>query len=303
METIINLPVGQMNKELPKTLVYKEAPEITVLNRSIAHPSRSDKYSVIKSGEIVKWFESKGFTSKIIAKENPRKGGGYEGYETHFIAFENPNLVIPNEELAKEITPRIYIKNSYHGRSKFGVFIGLFRGWCENGLVFGDFSESLQFRHRGVTEEDLELLLQNVKRKYEEEMIPYVLNLKGIKLSRDEQIAFAKTILDYRLSDVIEKKGENFIGADYETLLTVNRKEDVGNDLWLVCQRIQENLGLNENKPVSLEYQFWKKDKNGERIQDSRKVSHVSNINRSIDLNSKIFEEANKFLHNQAVAA
>jgi len=56
------------------------------------------------------------------------------------------------------------------------------------------------------------------------------------RLPKDEQLQFAERALELRFPRAVES------GVEPAQLLTCRRAEDVGDDLWRVTNRIQENL-------------------------------------------------------------
>ena len=85
----------------------------------------------------------------------------------------------------------------------------------------------------------------------------------------------AKSFLDMRVEGTNNKYMENAIND----VLDPQRSEDIGNGLWEVFNRVQENI---------VEGNFQYKTKNGKL----RQARPIKNFKQDMQLNSKMYEEA-----------
>jgi len=256
-----------------------------ILTQTLAHPSRSSKYSVVTSMNVIKMFEDAGFIWKLVRQENCRKH--YAGFGTHLIALEHPDIRFEDKELDKEIIPRLFFLNSYHGRTPLKLDLGIFRTYCENGLFIGAMLETFSKKHIGITQESIPQVVLEMKKVFSEKVVPLVGSLMENELSESTQLEFAKAALAERL-----RSNEAYIGGQYEKLLISHRDEDKGNSTWRVLNRVQENLGLNfRGSPVEVMYSYTAKDENGQSLVKERKVSKISNIQEVTHLNKYLFEK------------
>jgi hypothetical protein len=90
-ELIIN---GNDVNEIPKILTQEKA-----------HTSLSDRYSLVKTVDVLKVFENAGFEWKLVSQEKCR--GHYAGYGTHLVSLEHPEIVFKDSALGREIKPRL----------------------------------------------------------------------------------------------------------------------------------------------------------------------------------------------------
>lgn len=282
-----------LSNNVPSTVVGEntKANEIEILlNQTQAHSSRTKEYSVATTADILKMLEEAGFTWKMVARERSSKK--YKGFGTHLISCEHPDLNLGSDELNRELKPQLYIKNSYHGRTKLELHIGLFRFFCLNGLILGDKFKTIKMKHRWVTKEEFQAIAVEMKREFIEEVAPFVLKLKARKMSPAEQAEFADAALRERLRNV-----DGFLAADSSPLLESNRVEDNGDSAWVVLQRVQENLGLNFGSvPTELKFEKTAKDKDGNEITKERKVKRLSNIAEITYLNKFLFDRITDYL-------
>jgi hypothetical protein len=263
-----------------------ELPQI--LTQDKPHASRSERYSLVKTIDIVKQFENLGFTWKLLKQEKCR--GHYAGYGTHLVSFEHPEVVFRDSELGKEIIPRIYLRNSYHGRSRLQWDAGVFRSYCDNGLFVGTMLESLRKRHIGINPREVQQVMLDMKKAFSERLVPMIQTLIDSEMSEEAQLEYAKSALAERL-----RANESYIGGEYEKLLTCHRVEDKGHSTWKVLNRVQENLGLNfRGTPIEVKYQYMAKDSNGNNQVKERKVSKIGRIDEVVHMNKFLFDAVAK---------
>jgi hypothetical protein len=261
----------------------------TILTQTKAHPSRSKKYSVVNTGNILKQFEDAGWESQLIKKVNPTKEEN-KGYEMHLYCLTHPSVSIAGME--KELKPRLYLKNSYNGTSKLEYIFGLIRFFCTNGLVLGNIFESIKRRHMGISQSEIQDMTLQMKSFFETDVAPFILNLKDTVMTERQMLAFAQLALAERFS-----KDSDFVKGEHEKLLTVNHVEDREPTAWNVLNRVQENLGLSYRKPtVSLEYVFKSTDKDDKPIEKKREMSAVTDIKRVTHLNRYLFDSMGRIL-------
>ena len=109
---------------------------------------------------------------------------------------------------------------------------------CENGLVIAtEEFEDLKMRHMGYTFEDLQVLIKGMVEK-----LPLTVEamnkMKAVELQEEEMFDLAKSFLDIR----VEGTKNTFSKEAVEEVLIAQRKEDEGNMLWEVFNRVQENI-------------------------------------------------------------
>lgn len=261
----------------------------SVLTQSHKHPSRSEKYFVVETGKVIEAMEKEGFTWEKVAEERSR--GSYKGFGTHLVCFQHPDLVF-GDDLDLEISPRLYFKNSYHGRSKCHFDFGLIRFYCMNGLIMGNRFKSINFRHIGDKSDELKTAIDEMKRVYKEQIGPFIKALMTTTISESQAMEFAELALAERM-----RSNPTFLKGDHLKLLEATRPGDKGMSLWLVLQRIQENLGLNfRGSPVDLYYSYSAEDKEGNPIEKERKLKKLKNIKEVTYLNKWLFDEVSKYL-------
>ncbi len=134
----------------------------------------------------------------------------------------------------------------------------MFRQVCTNGLVrFDQHAESEKIKHIEINYRDLDRFITSVTNKTGK-LLTEVNEMKHKGLSIEDMRKLAIEAASLRYNDLED--------INIDDLLTVNRVEDEGNDLWTVFNRIQENL-----------------------------THDVSNMSEDIRLNQQLYNLANQY--------
>jgi len=233
----------------------------------------SEHYVHIPTSKILEDMISLGWEC-VGANEIKRraKRSGDSGYQKHMLRFRNYNY-----EIEGGLFPEIILTNSHEGTAQFVFRAGLFRFVCSNGLVVADKDFGLaKVRHMGYSFEVVKQAVDNILESIPN-MVKLVSKCQEIKMT-DEQIA------EYALAAQALRWESNPEYVDVDTLISSTRKEDNGNDLWVVFNRIQEKIinGGYENK-------------------DGRKVRPVKNFSQNISINEGLWKLNEKVINGEAL--
>ena len=114
----------------------------------------------------------------------------------------------------------------------------MFRLVCENGLVIStqDFAD-LKIRHFGYDFNELQKTITAMVEK-----LPLTVEsmnkFKQTQLTEAQILKFAQEALEVRFGELELKR----VTIDYNEFIKPTRREDEGNDLWSVFNRIQEKV-------------------------------------------------------------
>ena len=213
--------------------------ELRVIAPSIfaetAHESRSNRYAYIPTSEIVDGLRDNGFVP-VLAKQGGSRVPGKADYTKHLIRFRHAGAAAQSLAVG-DTFPEVVVVNSHDGTSTYKVMAGLMRLVCLNGMIVGDRElATVTVPHKGnVADEVIEgsFRVLSESRKAVEAAEAWT----GITLHPDEQQALADAAYSIRFSDA---EGKVTTPIASRQLLDVRRREDVGNDLWRVSNRIQE---------------------------------------------------------------
>ena len=251
----------------------------------------SKHYSFVPTMNVVNDLRALGY-EVVDAKQVKARKKSTNGYQKHMITFEHPKYKLDQvneveisdgktETQVKKPTeyPQILLTNSHDGGNAFTLSAGIFRLVCSNGLVIKteDYG-SARLVHKGYSFEAVQKLVKEFEVTVSE-VLNKITEMKKVQLTKDQQIEFAKqaALLRFKSKSYNEDNIEKVVNID--DLLNVERKEDAGNGLYEVFNRVQESL-------INGKYTYLgTKDK-------PRKARPIKNFKQNIEVNKKLSELA-----------
>ena len=234
----------------------------------------SEHYSFVPTMNVINDLRELGY-EVVDAKQVKARKKSTNGYQKHMITFEHPKYKV---EGSKEY-PQILLTNSHDGGNAFTLSAGIFRLVCSNGLVIKteDYG-SARLVHKGYSFEAVQTLVKEFEVTVAE-VLTKITAMKKVQLTKDQQIEFAKqaALLRFKSKSYNEDNIEKVVNID--DLLNIDRKEDAGNGLYEVFNRVQESL-------INGKYTYLgTKDK-------PRKARPIKNFKQNIEVNKKLSELA-----------
>ena len=252
----------------------------TMSDREIAKLGLSKHYSFVPTSNVINDLRSMGW-DVVDAKQVKARKKSTKGYQKHMITFEHPDYKV---EGAEEY-PQLLLTNSHDGGNAFQLSAGIFRLVCSNGLVIKteDYGTA-RLVHKGYSFEAVQKLVNEFVETIDE-TLTRITAMKQVELDKAQQIEFAKQAALLRFT--AKSYNEDNIGdvVDLDDLLNVERKEDAGNGLWEVFNRVQESL-------VNGKYNYASNGKVNAADAKTRKARPIKNFKQSIDVNKKLSELA-----------
>ncbi len=232
-----------------------------------AHERLSPKYSFIPTERVLSGLMSAGFLPVEARQASTRAASAL--HARHVVRLR-PRF--DTVELKDSIAEIVFL-NSPDGTSAYQLRMGLFRVICTNGLIVsrGAFP-AYCVSHRGNVVDEVVTGALKVAERFES-LALQVERMEQRRLLKDEQLAFAERALALRFPEPAES------GMQPSQLLTCRRTDDVGDDLWRVYNRCQENLlrgGLSRRSASG-------------RLTRTRAIS---SIRRDVELNGKLWDLA-----------
>jgi len=263
---------------LSKEQIMEAAPAVYTTQ---PHPKVSDKYSFLPTYQIIEDMEKLGW-SVSSAKMSKTSNKDQMKYGKHLVQFFNPDIAIKDEQGNVEAYPQIVICNNSRGWGKLRFELGVFRMVCENGLIvkeegkdFGSFT----LRHMGYSFQELKELVNQAV-----EALPNVVakinQFTERIMTKEEQKSFAKKALEIRFD---EETLSRVTDAQIQEMLNPLRKEDAGDDLYRVFNRVQESI-------VRGGFDIAGKTKSG-----TRKVRRISNMLQDLNINGQLWVLAESY--------
>ena len=230
----------------------------------------SDHYSFVPTMNVINDLRELGYEVVDATQVKARKKST-NGYQKHLITLEHPKYKV---EGSKEY-PQILLTNSHDGGNAFTLSAGIFRLVCSNGLVIKteDYG-SARLVHKGYSFEAVQKLVKEFEETVDE-VLTRITAMKKVQLTEKQQIEFAKqaALLRFTAKSYNEDNIDKVVNID--DLLNVDRKEDAGNGLYEVFNRVQESL-------INGKYTYLgTKDK-------PRKARPIKNFKQNIEVNSKL---------------
>ena len=234
----------------------------------------TDRYVHVPTEKVIEDIMELGWTpinAYRVASRGKRTGTG-----RHMVKFVNYDFM----EEGKTEYPELLLTNSHDGTTAFKLDVGIFRLVCSNGMVVKsqDFG-SMKVRHYGY---DFETIKGAVNKLVEQipDYLKQVEDMKGQELEREQMLEFARQAAMLRMTKVNEEAIDKVV--DIEDLLESTRKEDEGNGLWEVFNRLQEKVVNGK-----FNYALGKKE---------RKARPVKGFKSQVKLNQDLWELASSYL-------
>jgi len=224
----------------------------------------TDKYIQTPTIRVVEDLMNLGWEVTKVQEVKSRK---YAGFQKHLLMFRHPNIMIKGQN-GDDAQPQILLTNSHDGKAAFNFRVGIFRFVCENGLVISDADFGVvSIRHVNYTFESLQAKVNGMISK-----LPGLVNkinlFKSTTLTDTQMQQFATKACALRSKQTI----------NIMSVLEATRKEDEGNDLWAVFNRVQEKLV------------------NGMFKTGTRKARVIKNFQQDIKINEQLFELAESYI-------
>ena len=252
----------------------------TMSDKEIANLGLSKHYSFVPTSSVINDLRSMGW-EVVDAKQVKARKKSTRGYQKHMVTFEHPDYRV---EGAEEF-PQLLLTNSHDGGNAFQLSAGIFRLVCSNGLVIkAEDYGSARLVHKGYSFEAVQKLVNEFAETIDG-TLSKITEMKKVELTKEQQIEFAKQAALLRFTAKSYNEDNISDVVDLDDLLNVERKEDAGNGLWEVFNRVQESL-------VNGKYNYASNGKVNAADAKTRKARPIKNFKQSIDVNKKLSELA-----------
>jgi hypothetical protein len=217
-----------IRSDIPLTdeIMSQVAPSLFAVEK---HGSRSDRYTYIPTGEVLRALRKEGFMP-FMACQSQCRDTAKRAHTKHLVRLRHATQI--NSQEANEII----LLNSHDGTSSYQMLAGTYRFVCANGMVCGDTLSDIRIRHQGDV---IDNVIDGAFRVLQDfEVIGgQIGGMKSLTLNSGEQNAFAHAALAL--------KYEPDTGPTPVTeaqILRAHRSEDEASDLWATFNRVQENM-------------------------------------------------------------
>ena len=240
----------------------------------------SKHYSFVPTMKVVDDLRTLGYECVDAVQVKARKKAT-NGYQKHMLTFEHPKYKVEGVDEY----PQLLLTNSHDGGNSFSLSAGIFRLVCSNGLVIKteDYG-SARLVHKGYSFDAVRKLVNEFNVTIDE-VLTKITAMKKVELTKEQQIEFAKKAALLRFTAKSYNEDNIADVVDLDGLLNVERKEDKGDGLYEVFNRVQESL-------VKGKYLYASSGKVNAEGTKTRKARPIKNFKQSIDVNKKLSELA-----------
>jgi hypothetical protein len=207
-----------------------------------AHESRSARFRPIATIDVIRMLDQEGF-GVVGAKQSVARLEDRKDFTKHMLRLRKKDEV---QRRVGDTVFEVLLKNANDGTAAYDLLSGLFRIRCLNSLVAMDTQMSTQrVRHSGdVAPKVIEGVFSVVKDA--ERALNAPDQWGQLQLAAPEQMFLAEAAHAIRFP--VDENNNATTNVKPEQMLHVRRTGDIGDDLWTVFNRVQENVvrgGLN----------------------------------------------------------
>ena len=207
-----------------------------------AHESRSARFKPIATIDVLRMLDQEGF-GVVGAKQSVARLDDRKDFTKHMLRLRKKDEV---QRRVGDTVFEVLLKNANDGTAAYDLLSGLFRIRCLNSLVAMDTQMSTQrVRHSGdVAPKVIEGVFSVVKDA--ERALNAPDQWGQLQLAAPEQMFLAEAAHAIRFP--VDENNNQTTNVKPEQMLHVRRTGDIGDDLWTVFNRVQENVvrgGLN----------------------------------------------------------
>jgi hypothetical protein len=214
-------------RELSLEGVRRKAPAVFAAS---AHERMSPRYTFIPTERVLTGLINVGFVPVDARQTHTRSTSLL--HARHVVRLRRRVETVQLNDSVLEIL----FLNSHDGTSAYQLRVGIFRVVCTNGLIVSRTAFPTQcVRHRGNIVDEVVIGALQMTERFET-LAGQIEQMEQRRLPKDEQLQFAERALKLRFPKEVGS------GLEPAQVLTCRRVEDVGDDLWRVTNRIQENL-------------------------------------------------------------
>ena len=237
-------------------------------------PKLSDQYVHIKTVDVLSRFQDMGW---MVSAANAAKHSKTPQFARHAIRLRHKDFPMLDTD---NVVPELIVLNSHNGSWALRMALGMFRMVCSNGMVAGSLWGGIALKHYRI--KDLEEKVVQVTHEIDglsHKLSDSIRHWSEVQVPLKDQQEFAEKAIAIRWGN------RNPLTTDQ--LLEARRPQDLGNDLWKVFNRVQENLTQGG---------MMGRSASGANL----KLLPVRNVKRDFKFNSQLWDLANTYAQEAA---
>lgn len=223
-----------VNNDLDKAVAFANTLDVNNI-KNVQKIKQKPFY--VPTVEVIEMLQNDGWLIKGVAEQREKN----RKVSSNYVQLHHPDFSLKNRLGKTEAVSSLTISNSCNGNKPLTMDLGLYRQVCSNGAItFDEHGERIQIKHTEVNYKNLRNFISLVNNKTDKVLESFgILQNKNMTVEEARKFAYEAAKLRHnedQISDVV-----------INDLLSINRTEDEGNDLWTVFNRIQENLTADIN--------------------------------------------------------
>lgn len=246
------------------------------------HESRSRLFQPVSTVELLEKMEREGWLVSAAHQQRTRDLDR-RPFTKHLVRLRHRSTT---GAMLNGTFPEVLLKNGNDGSTSYQISGGFFRLICLNGLVVGSSLQQVKVLHRGNAHDQV---IEGSYRVLEgaTHLAEVIAPWRGIELTEGEQAAFAERAHEIRFGRRREDGTlELHTPIRPSQLLQARRHDDVGNDLWRVFNRVQENAVNGGLSAIGI-------GSNGRPRRSTTRA--LSGIEQNMSVNARLFDLAASF--------
>lgn len=224
---IVSISLDAARRMAPAAFAKSPAPHI-----------KSKSYNFTSTEEVIGHMQDLGYIL-TGAKQTNTKSALWQGYGSHIVTFQHPQLYVKDSNGGVEARPTVVMSNSHDGSRPVQFDMGMFRLVCSNGLMIKSMDLG-QYRERHS-----KMDLNGIKAVLDDKLtqLPNTINTINKWVSREmdskTRVDFAKAALALRVG---EERLADIKSYELQSVLDPKRDADRATNLWTTYNVVQENL-------------------------------------------------------------
>lgn len=267
------------------TEIKDKAPAVFRTKEQGAAHGASQKYEFMTTSDVVDILADMNWGIYDAKQQKTKKN---PDTTKHLIRFRNNDLKLDKKG---ENVPEILLVNSHDRTSALTFHVGIFRLICSNGLVVADKTfEKFRVRHMHTTFETVTNSITRISQRLPE-IFQTIQRFEGTILTPDQQMELALRSIAIRYPEFLDVKTNELRpdlihkAMNVQDILTPQRKQDEGDNLWVCYNKLQEHIVKGGFKKMGV----------GNKQVQARELT---NIKMLLNVNSGLWEVANSYSQN-----
>lgn len=230
------------------------------------HHERAASYAYVPTYRVLNDLRDKGWEVMEVSQQRSRTADR-DPYTKHMLRMR-PRSDGTQWTKLNDGVPEICVINAHDGTAAYHLYAGFFRYACSNGLIIGTGFSAFKVRHT-TADVTRKLVIENAEEMVTTDfpaLVERTVEMRKKLLNAEQQYEFARQALKLRYGDTLPP-------FNAELLLHARRIQDVGDDVWCVFNRVQENIMYGGFETRSLMFNRRSMVRGVERVSEAVRIN------------------------------